>query len=177
MKKIGVQLYTLKEEMELDFFKTLEDVAAIGYEGVEFAGYYNKTATEIKEKLAQLNLSVAGSHIPYEALFTNLDAVIEFEKEIGNTVIVCPWATFETLEEWQAFFKKLNEVGKVVKDSGLQLAYHNHAHEFKSHSGKTVMEYLLESTDAELVKLELDTYWTEYAAIDTLEFMENYRDR
>ncbi|MGL4336729.1 MAG: sugar phosphate isomerase/epimerase family protein [Turicibacter sp.] len=177
MTNIGVQLYTVKDACGHDFFGTLEAVAKMGYDGVEFAGYYGKSATEIKAKLDELGLKVAGSHIQYEQILNHTDETIEFEKTIGNTNIVCPWATFESKQEWEEFFAKLNVAGQKIKEAGLQLVYHNHAHEFETVDNKAILELMLEATDTNCLKLELDTYWTEFAKINTIDFMKKHADR
>ncbi|OSF25063.1 sugar phosphate isomerase, partial [Salmonella enterica subsp. enterica serovar Agona] len=98
--KIALQLWSVKEACEDDFFGTLEKVAEMGYDGVEFAGYYGKSASEIKAKLAELGLEVAGSHISKEQLEEDLENVILFERELGNEYIICPYADFKTKQEW-----------------------------------------------------------------------------
>lgn len=178
MLKIGLQLWSIKDFMEKDFFGTLTSVAAMGYDGVEFAGYYGYTAQEIKSKLDKLGLQVAGSHIQFEQLQHHLDEVIEFEKALGNKYVVCPYANFETEEKWRDFFKELSRIGRKLKEAGLQLVYHNHNHEFEQMDGKIILDEMLSSVSEEDLKIELDTYWSEYAGVVyTPSWMRNNNER
>lgn len=84
MAKIGLQLYSVKERCAEDFFGTLDEVAKSGYDGVEFAGYYDKTSQELNRKLKDIGLAAAGSHISIEQLEQSLDEIIEFSHNIES---------------------------------------------------------------------------------------------
>ncbi|MBC2005994.1 sugar phosphate isomerase/epimerase [Listeria welshimeri] len=173
--KIALQLWSVKEACEDDFFGTLEKVAEMGYDGVEFAGYYGKSASEIKTKLAELGLEVAGSHISKEMLEAELEDVIVFERELGNKFIICPYADFETKQEWLSFAEKLREITKTIQQAGMQFGYHNHAHELEKVDDVIILENLLGNVPEMIA--ELDTYWIEYAGVGVIHFIEKYRNR
>ncbi|MBC1477900.1 sugar phosphate isomerase/epimerase family protein [Listeria welshimeri] len=173
--KIALQLWSVKEACEDDFFGTLEKVAEMGYDGVEFAGYYGKSASEIKTKLAELGLEVAGSHISKEMLEAKLEDVIVFERELGNKFIICPYADFETKQEWLSFAEKLREIAKTIQQAGMQFGYHNHAHELEKVDDAIILENLLGNVPEMIA--ELDTYWIEYAGVGVIPFIEKYRNR
>lgn len=173
--KIGLQLYTVKECCHNDFFTTLEHVAKMGYDGVEFAGYYGYSAKEIKDKLDELGLKVAGSHIQADLILNHLDEVIAFEKEIGNEYIICPWAKFESDAEWVSFFEALKVASEKIELAGLKLVYHNHNQEFDLLDGRYILDTMLE--EVPLLYSELDTYWSEFAGIDTTSWMKKYSGR
>ncbi|MBC2356498.1 sugar phosphate isomerase/epimerase [Listeria welshimeri] len=173
--KIALQLWSVKEACEDDFFGTLEKVAEMGYDGVEFAGYYGKSASEIKTKLAELGLEVAGSHISKEMLEAELEDVIVFERELGNKFIICPYADFETKQEWLSFAEKLREITKTIQQAGMQFGYHNHAHELEKVDDAIILENLLGNVPEMIA--ELDTYWIEYAGVGVIPFIEKYRNR
>ncbi|MBC1369587.1 sugar phosphate isomerase/epimerase [Listeria welshimeri] len=172
--KIALQLWSVKEACEDDFFGTLEKVAEMGYDGVEFAGYYEKSASEIKTKLAELGLEVAGSHISKEMLEEELEDVIVFERELGNKFIICPYADFETKQEWLSFAEKLREIAKTIQQAGMQFGYHNHAHELEKVDDAIILENLLGNVPEMIA--ELDTYWIEYAGVGVIPFIEKYRN-
>ena len=88
---VAVQMYTLREESEKDFVGTLKKVAEIGYQGVEFAGYYGMSAKNLKKVIDDLGLKAASSHIPLDALKEDLSSVIAYQHEIGSSKIVCPF--------------------------------------------------------------------------------------
>ncbi|MBC1249418.1 sugar phosphate isomerase/epimerase [Listeria welshimeri] len=173
--KIALQLWSVKEACEDDFFGTLEKVAEMGYDGVEFAGYYGKSASEIKTKLAELGLEVAGSHISKEMLEEELEDVIVFERELGNKFIICPYADFETKQEGLSFAEKLREIAKTIQQAGMQFGYHNHAHELEKVDDAIILENLLGNVPEMIA--ELDTYWIEYAGVGVIPFIEKYRNR
>ena len=91
---VGLQLYTLREEMAEDFVGTLEKVADIGYTGVEFAGYGDLSARELKNHLDRLGLKACGSHVGYDEIVNNTEAVIEYSLKIDNDYIVCPYMEY-----------------------------------------------------------------------------------
>ena len=170
---IGLQLWSVGEEMSNDFFKTLTKVAKMGYDGVEFAGYHGHDAKTIKEKLDQLGLKVAASHISIERLREDLDAVIAFEKTLGNQYIVCPYATYETADQWLAFAKELAEINQKITAAGLTFAYHNHAHELVPLADKYVLDVLFDHVSG----TEIDVYWLAAANLDPVTYLAQYKDK
>ncbi|AQY51810.1 xylose isomerase-like TIM barrel family protein [Listeria weihenstephanensis FSL R9-0317] len=174
-KPIAIQLWSVQEACREDFFGTLERIAEMGYDGVEFAGYYDRSAADLKAKLAELGLGIAGSHIPYEKLRDELDTVIAFEQELGNDYIVCPWADFETEAEWIEFAKSLRVIAEQVRARGLHFVYHNHAHEFKRLGNDYILDVLLAGVHG--LEVELDTYWVHHAGVDVVPYMERWADR
>ncbi|MCG8500758.1 MAG: sugar phosphate isomerase/epimerase [Firmicutes bacterium] len=174
---VALQLYTLREETEKDFIGTLEKVAAIGYQGVEFAGYGGLSASELKACLDRLGLKAAGSHVSMDQLTSNLDEVIAFNKAIGNAYIICPWAEFETKEDYINTAKKFNEIGQRCNENGLIFCYHNHDHEFDVVDGNYGLDILYGESAENLVKAEIDTYWVQYAGVDPVGYIKQYRGR
>lgn len=174
-KPIALQLWSVQDETEKDFFGTLEKVAEMGYDGVEFAGYYGKTADEIQVKLAELGLKAAGSHIQYEQFLTNLDEVLAFEKVLGNKNLIVPWAAFDTVEEWQLFADNMKTIAEKVIAAGFNFSYHNHNHEFEELNGQPILTWLLQEVPT--LNVELDTYWVQFAGVDAVEYMAKYAGR
>ncbi|MFD2615899.1 sugar phosphate isomerase/epimerase family protein [Terrilactibacillus laevilacticus] len=175
MMPVALQLWSVKDVCEKDFFGTLEKVSEMGYDGIEFAGYYNESAQNIKEKCTELGLQIVASHIPAEKILNDLDNVISFEKELGNNYIVCPYASYDTKDEWKSFASKLNVACKKIEDAGMTLVYHNHHHEFHKLEDTYILDYLLEMVPH--LKAELDTYWIQYAGVDVVSYMSQYDNR
>ena len=178
---VAVQLYTLRDLMKKDFRGTIEKVAQIGYDAVEFAGYGGLSAQEVKKLLDDLGLLCAGTHEGFGGLEKNTEERIEFNLAIGNKYIVCPsmpgpWRK-KGVDGIKAFGEKMNEIGAKIKKAGMQLAYHNHSFEFGQADGKTIMEYLLQSTDPDLVKLEVDVYWVKRGDVDPATFLKEHPER
>lgn len=177
MANLGLQLYSIKELTQKDFIGTLKEVANIGYDGVEFAGFFNTPAKELKKALDDLNLIPCGSHTGIDLLQNNLDEVIEYNLEIGNRYIVCPGIPHHMRDSADAY-KRLgelfNKIGQRCKENGIQFAYHNHDFEFEKFDKQYGLDILMSHTDPDLVHLELDTFWVEYCGLKAVDFMRKY---
>ena len=174
---IGLQLWSIKDELEKDFKGTLKKVAKIGYDGVEFAGYGGLSSYELKALLIDLGLKACGSHVSLVELTDNIDAVIKYSLEIGNKYIICPYAEANSKQDVLELAVKLNLIGQKCMASGLIFGYHNHAHEFKEFHGEYALDLIYKATDAGLVKAEIDTYWVEYAGVNAVEYIKKYKSR
>ncbi|HEY5562211.1 MAG TPA: sugar phosphate isomerase/epimerase [Clostridiaceae bacterium] len=174
---IGIQLYTLKDIIYDDFIGTLEKVAAIGYEGVEFAGYGDIPAETMKATLDRLSLKACGSHVSYELLTTDLDAVIKYNKVIENPYVICPYCKFADKEDVLKKAKEFNFIGKELKKHGIQFGYHNHNHEFEKIDGEFILDILYKETDPEFLKAEIDLYWLYYMGVSTVDYIKKYSGR
>lgn len=173
--KSALQLWSVQDSIKNDFLGTLRKVSEMGYQGVEFAGYFDVAAAEIKQALDELNLTAAASHIPYQQLFENLEATLAFEKTLGNQNIVIPYATFETQAEWQHFFQQIKVLASKIQQAGFQLYYHNHAHEFSEIPEFDVLEAMLAAVPE--LKVEVDLYWLAYAEKDVIQWLNNHKKR
>jgi len=169
---IGLQLWSIHEEASKDLLSTLEKVAKMGYDGVEFAGYFGHSAQELKEKLAELGLKVAASHVPYEALRDNFEETIKFEVELGNKYVVIPYATFETVEEWLEFVEVVAKIREQFDGLQLKLVYHNHFEEFQIVDGEFIMDKLINAAGM----IELDVYWAEFSKVNPSEYLAKFNN-
>ena len=177
MAKIGLQLYSIKELTEKDFFGSLEKVAKIGYPGVEFAGFFDTPASELKKVLDDLGIVPCGSHTGINALEEELNRVIDYNLEIGNQYVICPGLPEHMRNSYDAYMRladKFNDIGRKCKEQGIQFAYHNHDFEFEKYNGEYGLDILLSNTDPDLVHMELDTFWVEYAGLKSVDFMRKY---
>lgn len=173
--RIALQMYTLRDECDIDFIKTLEKVSSLGYEGVEFAGFYDISASVLKEKLDELNLLALSSHTGIDLLENELDKVIKYNKIIGNKQIVCPFSNWENDEEFLVIVSVLNHAMEVLKANGMTLLYHNHSHEFEMVDHQYKLDLLLEAVEG--MKLELDTCWVSHGKVDVVNYMENNKNK
>lgn len=178
---IGLQLYTLRDVMEQDFVGTLRQVAAMGYEGVEFAGYGGLQAEELRDLLAELKLQAIGAHVGLDSIRNNLQSEIAYLKAIGAKYLICPWlkiSEFQTEEAWKGLFTLLEEAGEACAREGLVLCYHNHDFEFHQKIGEEfVFDAMYASTPAASVQVEMDTGWVKYAGQDVLAYIAKYAGR
>ena len=181
IQRLGMQLYTVRTEMEKDVDATLAKVAALGYKEVEFAGYFKRTPAEIRDGLKKAGLTAPAAHVDYPSLAADkLPAVLETAHTIGHQYLVNPWID-ETLRKepdiWKRVAETFNRAGAEAKKAGIQFAYHNHHFEFAPVDGKLPYELLLEQCDKDLVKMELDLCWITAAGKDPLEYFKRYPGR
>lgn len=174
---VAIQLYSLREEMEKDFVGTLEKLARIGYQGVEFAGYGRIEALDMKNHLDRLNLKPVSTHLPLVRLENNLAEEIAYAKVLGMTHMVCPWADFEGIEDVESLARTLNEVGRACKAEGITFSYHNHDHEFAKIDGEYILDLLFQKTNPDYVKAELDLCWVSRGGAHEVAYVEQYSGR
>ena len=163
-RTLAVQLYSVRDRTEKDLEGTLKQVAALGYQAVELAGFGNcKSAEEAAAALRASGLAVCGAHIGIEQFESDLADTIRQYKLLGCSNLVVPWLPQERrtgLSGWKQFAKSLNDIGQSVKQQGLRLGYHNHSFEFALiEKGVCGMDILLNETDPAAVSLELDCFW------------------
>lgn len=170
---ISLQLWSVQDACRDNFSKVLETVKDYGYEGVEFAGYYDYSAQGLKKKLADLSLKVSGSHIAFEALRDNYETTIAFEKEIGNTAIIVPYMDAETENEWEEKILELKVIADKLKKDGFTLGYHNHAHEISNIPNVNILEKMIELIPD--IQLEVDTYWLAFAGVEVLPWLDKHQ--
>lgn len=187
-KEIGLQLYTLRDELPKDVKGTLEKVAKGGYTTVETYGFSIKdqfwglTPKELKKILDDNGLKAVSGHYNlgsflYDGNTAELIAAIEAAKVLKNEFLTVPWIDEpfrRSIEDYKKIAARVNEAAKMCKKAGLKLAYHNHDFEFKKYDGVTGYEILLKETDKDLVYFELDLYWVVHSGNDPLKlFKEN----
>ncbi|GGF29784.1 sugar phosphate isomerase [Halobacillus andaensis] len=178
--QIGLQLYSLKDFTEKDFLGTLEKVAQAGYDGVEFAGYFNTPSNELKKTLDDLDLKAAGSHIGIDDLEQNLNKMIEYSLELNSPYIICPGLPEVYRNSAHAYKRTaelFNQIGESCRNSGLQFGYHNHHVEFERYDGEYGLDILVNHTEKENLFIELDTYWAEVCGIKSIDLIEKYKQR
>lgn len=178
---IGLQMYTVRENTAKDFKGTLREVAAMGYEGVEFAGYGDLPAEELRDLLQELNLTAIGSHVGYHKLLNDLEGEITYLKTIGAKYAIVPHLAGEDRDseaKWLEVFANFRRFGEAMKKEGLVFAYHNHAFEFEDKiDGQFVFDAMYEQVPAEFLQVEMDLGWVQYAGQQPLEYVAKYAGR
>lgn len=181
MNNIGLQMYTLREETAKDFIGTLKAVAAMGYNGVEFAGYGGLDASQLSDVLKELNLKVVGSHVSYHRLLEALDDEIAYNLAIGSRYIICPHLVIENRQDlaaWQEVYKNFESIGRRCAEKGIELCYHNHEFELTQQlEGIPALDKLFQSVSESALKVELDTCWVYDAGYDPIEYIQKYTGR
>ena len=176
---IGIQMYTVRDQLTADFEGTVEKIAKIGYRNLEFAGYYNRTPEQVRALLDRLQIVSRSSHIGAQLMRQDAAAQIKIAKTIGQDYITLPSYNFgrEGLAGWRKGVAEFNTWGAMCRDAGLKLAYHNHAAEFAPLEGTTGYDVLVKETDPKLVDFELDLYWAKFADQDPIALFAKYPGR
>lgn len=192
-KQAGVQLYTVRGDMASDPKGTLEKVAKIGFKEVENYGYngryFGMTPNEYKNILKSLGLKSPSGHYLYGdfgnrntpgTIVHGWQQAIDDAKEIGQDYMVIAYLMEEerrTIDGYKRIAEGLNKAGELCKQSGIQLAYHNHDFEFKQLEGEIPFDVMMKHTDPSLLQIELDLYWTVKAGLNPLDVFKQHQHR
>lgn len=176
LDKVGLQLYSLRDETKVDFQGTVEKVAKMGYKAVEFAGYGGLTPFQMKALLDDNGLEAFGAHVGLPGLQNELQSHIDMNLAVGNKYLVCPYAEMKTRDDVLRLAERLNEVNAKLRAAGMELGYHNHAHEFETDGGEFLMDILLGSVEPS-VFAEIDVFWVAYAGVDPIAYTAKYPNR
>lgn len=197
-RPIGLQLYTVADQLNQDFHGTLKKISAIGYKEVELAATHSRTAAQLRKAFKSAGLSCRSAHMfdPNQ----KPEQFMNFAEELGVKYVVTsfnappsvmaaakgPNPNFAavvqavermSLDDYKKSAETANELGEQAQKRGLQYLYHNHNPEFKKFGDKTGYDVLLESTDPELVKMELDCGWMTAAGYSPVSYLEKYPKR
>ncbi len=176
---IAIQLYSVRDDMAADFEGTLKKVKALGYDGVEFAGLFGKSAAEIKKMCEEIGLVPISAHVPFVDMMANPD-LLDVYAEIGCKYVVIPYLT----EEYRPGNDKFNEViegakvlGAKANSLGMKLCYHNHDFEFVKVDGEYALDILYKEVPADLLHTEIDTCWVNVGGENPAEYVRKYTGR
>lgn len=190
-KMLAIQLYTVRHSISKDLEKTFERLAELGFTEFEIYGYngsfFGKTAKEFSQILKNHGLKVISSHHRTGitdggdgTLLKNWEKTLEDLDFIGAKYAVCSYLpeAERSLENYRKLPEVLENAGRISKQDGIQLAYHNHDFEFlKMDEKKNFYDFILENTSSDLVKMELDLYWISKAGLDPLVYFQKYPKR
>jgi sugar phosphate isomerase/epimerase len=172
--KIGLQLYTIRDSYgNTEEFKTaLKKVKELGYEGVEFAGYADMAAEDLKSYLNVIGLIAISSHQSLDDLENNLEEIIRYNKILGSKFVVCAFAPTNNMEEVERVVRVMGKAKKELEETGLMPLYHNHSHELKNISDLCIPLELIKDS----CNLELDTYWAFHAGVEPCSYIRKNID-
>jgi len=188
---IGLQLYTVRNEITKDVKATIEKVASIGYNSVEVFGYSNGkffglTPEEFSALLKQNNLVTPSGHYSVNKFLIDgnmdeLNMAIADAAKMGHTFFTIPYLTPDmrtSLDDYKKLADRLNTAAPLVQKAGMKLAYHNHDFEFKDWgNGQTGFQILSTQTKPSDVSFEMDIYWVSKAGLDPVKLMSEHKDR
>ncbi|MBN1819457.1 MAG: sugar phosphate isomerase/epimerase [Prolixibacteraceae bacterium] len=193
-KFIGLQLYSVRDDMNNDAKATVAAVGEMGYKFVEAAGYgdgkfYSMEPLEFKELCETNGLQFLGSHtgqdVPNDTTWDSTmawwDECIDAHAAAGVKWIVQPWmggTGYESLEGLKRYCAYFNAVGEKCNAKGIRFGYHNHDNEFKTElEGKPVYDWMLELTDPEKVMFQMDLYWIIEGGKNPIDYFDAYPGR
>lgn len=175
--KFAVQLYSVRDHIENgnDMLEILGKVKEIGFEGVEFAGYFGLEAEALRARCEELGLEVVGSHLGLDDYKPeNLDKTLAYGKALGAKYLGVGGAPHSTYEEAKNTGDVLSAAGVKAREMGMDTYYHNHTEEFTDlKDGKNAMDIISEDG----CKLEVDTYWSFCAGIDNSKYLPENKDK
>jgi sugar phosphate isomerase/epimerase len=185
--RVGLQLYSVRNALARDPWGTLARLAEAGFTRLEAANHHALTdpgvgfgvaAPELRTQLANLGLSIVGCHINPLQLDI-LPRALDYQAELGNTQFGCDIEFFPYGDRDYVMRRSelYNQVGELARARGMRFYYHNHFQEFQRFGDDDVYDLILDNTDPDLVKLELDTYWMYRGGQDPIEWMTKHADR
>lgn len=174
--KYGLQMYSVRDVAEVSLEKALKEVAKLGYKYIEFAGFFDNKAEDVKMWLDNLSLTCSGTHTGIQALLPEtIDETIRYHKAIGCDNIIIPGLDITSKEKIEENIKNVNYAQKKLKEHGIKLGFHNHSKEFFPTTDGTLFEdEIIERTN---VELEIDTFWLFNAGVDVISYLEAHKDR
>ena len=156
---VGLQLYSVRHACEKDLPPVVEAVAEMGYEGVEFAGYYGRDAEQLRKLLDQNGLKCCGTHIGLDTLKGDaLKGTVEFNLTLGNPYLIVSYMPHELLESVEKIKETAalyDELAAKVKEHGMRVGYHAHGGDFQKVEGETAWEIFFANTGCDVV-MQLD---------------------
>lgn len=177
---VALQLYSLKDDCAKEFPGTVQKVAEMGYEGVEFAGYFDYSAEDIKKMLDDNGIACAGTHIGLQTLLEDaLNETIEFNLKIGNRYLIVPGMGEEycsSIDAWKKTADIFNDVSAKIKEHSLMVGYHNHSAEFVEMEGQIPYDVFFSNTNKEVI-MQLDVGNALRTGVNIKEILEKYPGR
>lgn len=169
------------KELKGDWKAVLKQAASYGYTEIETGNYLGESADTYLAFLKETGLNLVAGGFEFKASEEELNQSLALLKslKVKYAVVYWPWFTGGpfTLEDCRKSAERLNYLGKVCKDNGLVLCWHNHNKEFDQMETGLPFDYLMNNTDRNLVFCELDLYWVKKGGVDPLEVMKKYSGR
>lgn len=178
---IAVQVYSVREEAERDFAGTMKKLGEMGYDGVELAGLYGKSAEEIRDSIKAAGLTAISAHVSYDELAGDLEKTLQDYETIGCRYIVIPWLGEDRrfgAALYEETIKGIPVISEGCKKHGMTLLYHNHDFEFaKTLDGTYALDQLYAEVPADVLGAEPDTCWIKVGGPDPSEWLKKYSGR
>jgi sugar phosphate isomerase/epimerase len=182
---IGLQLWSVRNNLQKDYVWTLEKIAEIGYKNLELITTAtpeglifgeDMRAPELRKNLDRFGLRAVSCHfVPTPDM--QLQNILADLQELGTDTLACAIAFFNNRDEVIAFNQAFNQYAETCKQHGVQLYYHNHFHEFQVFEDKSIYEMMIEQMDEDLVMYEFDSYWATRGGQDPIYWLKKLGKR
>jgi sugar phosphate isomerase/epimerase len=162
LKRIGIQLYTVRQALDANFAGTLQRLATIGYKEVEFAWNRGTTPAGTRTVLDDAGLTAPAAHLAVQDFEAGWSATASAARTLGIKYLVLAGIDAEqrkTLDDYHQWAERFNQYGKAAREAGFTFAYHNHAGELTPIDGQVPYDILLAETDPGSVAFEMDIFW------------------
>ena len=178
---IGVQLYSVRNELDADLEGTLRGVKAAGFDEVETYSLHDLSVTEYRALLDEVGLTVKSMHAPYERVASDIGAVAEDAHALGSPWVAVAWIPHEApfgVEDIDRAIADFTAAGQALQGEGLRFAYHCHGYEFREmEGGGTLFDRFMEATEPGVVDVEMDIFWVRWPGHDPVALIEKYPGR
>lgn len=180
-QEIGLELYSLRHQLEKEPAAAMAKVKQMGFRDVELSGTYGMEFPQLIKLLAENRLNVVSYGADFQRLREFPQRVADEARSYGARFVVCFWIphsadSFKVADAEEAAFV-FNNAGKVMAKNGLMLAYHPHGYEFASHAEGTVFDHFVSKLDTRVVQLQMDVFWIKQAGQDPVTLLKKYHNR
>ena len=177
---VAIQLYSVRDDFNKDLDGTLRQIKEMGYTGVELAGFGPHGPVAVKSACDLHGLKVVSAHVPFDTILESPPRVFGECKVVGCDYVSIPWLGMDAAPGGEFFHRTIPVIesfGKVAKEYGLTLLYHNHDFEFRKVDGKYGLDELFEKVPAEYLQTQIDTCWVKLVGLDPAEYLRKYKGR
>ena len=180
LKRIGIQLWTVRDQMQRDIAGTFQRLAEIGYREVEFAGYFGHSPAQLRADLDRAGLTAVSTHGELDLVRNHWSEALDTASELGLRYITINWLPAEsrrTLDDWRRIADDFNSAGERARARGLRLAYHNYDVTLQPVEGTVPLDLLLERVSPENMDFQMDVYWLVVGGGDPLAWIRRHPTR
>lgn len=177
---IALQVYSVRGDLEKDFFGTLRAVKEMGYAGVEFAGLYGNDPVKVNQFCKEIGLVPLSAHISFQEFMSDVDAVVDTYAKVGVQYAAIPWLGEEMRpgrEGYAEFREGVKVISAKLKEKGIVLGYHNHDFEFEKVDGEYILDILYKDLTPDVLATQLDTCWVNVGGEDPAAYTAKYAGR
>lgn len=180
-QEIGLQLYSIRNEVKQDLKGTLQKIRSMGIKKLEGGDTYGMPVEDFMNMIHEMGFQMNGIGVDYDALTKDLSPVIEQAKKMGAKNVICFWIGHKgddfVMADVEEAAKRFNRAGKILIEAGLRFSYHVHGYEFRPSPNGTLFDELMLKTNPKYVDIELDVYWAKQGCADPVEIINKYPSR